>query len=302
MHSLVLLTLFIGLPNKFYAQLITDGAGVGVTVHGESGFKNLSSESLYYENKFKYNTYDFWLPIPSFRIGQTRVLGIVNYRILDFKFDEKITVSPNYITKIQEIKPTIVVRHPFGKRGAAFGILIPTVATDFKSSFSINDMVFDGIVGVSRKFGEKMNLEIGIGPHIMYAFGKFLITPAISLDYKSNNGKWFAQVYWPRVNVFRNLGSHTQVGVAGSIDWTLHNLQNYKNEYSKEIDYAQFSAIHGGLQLNQRLFDGFWFQLQGGISFANKYTLYDSKNDTITNYSTKEIPYVKMMLTYRFGK
>lgn len=300
--SLVLLTLFICLPNKFYAQLITDGAGAGVTINGKSSFENLSSKDPYYGNKFKYNTYDFWLPIPSFKIGRTRVLGIVNYRILDFTFDKDVVVSPNYITKIQEIKPTIVIRTPFGKRWGAFGVLIPTVASDFKDSFSLNDMVFDGIFGVSRKFGEKSNLEIGIGPHVMYAFGKFLITPAVSVDYKSNNGKWFAQLYWPRVNAFRNLSNNTQVGVAGSIDWTLHNLQDYKNDQGAEIDYAQFSTIHGGLQINQRLFDGFWVQLQGGLGFANKYTLYDSNNDTISNYKAKEMPYVKMMLTYRFGK
>ncbi|MDX6188053.1 DUF6268 family outer membrane beta-barrel protein [Flavobacterium sp. Fl-318] len=300
--SLVLLTLFICLPNKFYSQLITDGAGVGITVNGKSSFKNLSAVDPYYGNKFNYTTYDFWLPIPSFKLGKTRILGIINYRILDFTFDRDIEISPNYITKIQEIKPTLVVRHPFGERWAAFGVFIPTIASDFKNSFSMNDMVFDGIFGVSRKFGEKSNLEIGIGPHVMYAFGKFLITPAISLDYKSNNGKWFAQIYWPRVNIFRNLGNNTQVGLAGSIDWTLHNLQNYKNYQGEEIDYAQFSAIHGGLQINQRLFDGFWLQLQGGLGFANKYTLFNAQNDTISNYKAKEMPYVKMMLSYRFGK
>ncbi|CAA9198740.1 hypothetical protein FLACOL7796_02304 [Flavobacterium collinsii] len=300
-RSLVLLTLFICLPNKFYAQLITDGAGVSVSVNGKSSFENVSTLDPYYGNKFRYNTYDFWLPIPSFKIGKTRILGIVNYRVLDFTFDKDFKDSPNHITKIQEIKPTIVVRRPFGQRWAVFGIFLPTVASDFKDSFSINDMVLDGIFGVSRKFGEKSNLEIGIGPHIMYAFDKFLITPAISVDYKSNNGKWMAQLYWPRVNVFRNLGNTTQVGVAGSIDWTLHNLQNYRNNEGLEVDYAQFSAVHGGLQINQRLFDGFWLQLQGGIGFANKYTLYDSDNNSITNYKTKEIPYAKMMLTYRFG-
>ncbi|WP_233430786.1 DUF6268 family outer membrane beta-barrel protein [Flavobacterium tructae] len=300
--SFVLVTLFFCFPNKFYAQLIADGAGMSITVHGRTNFKNLSTVDLYYGNKFKYNTYDFWLPIPPFKIGKTRILGTVNYRVLDFTFDRDIEISPNYITKINEIKPTIVVRHPIGKRWAAFGVFIPTIASDFKNSFSMNDMVFDGIFGVSRKFGEKSNLEIGIGPHVMYAFGKFLITPAVSLDYKSNNGKWLAQIYWPRVNVFRNLGNNTQVGLAGSIDWTLHNLQNYKNDQGEEIDYAQFSAIHGGLQINQRLFDGFWLQLQGGLGFANKYTLFNSNNDTISNYKAKETPYVKMMLSYRFGK
>ena len=300
--SFVLVTLFFCFPNKFYAQLITDGAGMSITVHGRTNFKNLSTVDLYYGNKFKYNTYDFWLPIPPFKIGKTRILGTVNYRVLDFTFDRDIEISPNYITKINEIKPTIVVRHPIGKRWAAFGVFIPTIASDFKNSFSMNDMVFDGIFGVSRKFGEKSNLEIGIGPHVMYAFGKFLITPAVSLDYKSNNGKWLAQIYWPRVNVFRNLGNNTQVGLAGSIDWTLHNLQNYKNDQGEEIDYAQFSAIHGGLQINQRLFDGFWLQLQGGLGFANKYTLFNSNNDTISNYKAKETPYVKVMLSYRFGK
>jgi hypothetical protein len=300
--SLVLLTLFLGLPNKFYAQLITDGAGVGVTVNGKSSFKSLSSESPYFGNEFKYTTYDYWLPIPSFKIGRTRILGTVNYRIMEFTFDKEIVVNPNYITKIQEIKPTIVVRRPFGNRWASFGIFIPTVASDFKNPFSMNDMVFDGIFGISRKFGEKSNLEIGIGPHVMYAFGKFLITPAISVDYKSNDGMWFAQLYWPRVNAFRKLGNSTQVGVAGSIDWTLHNLKNYKNAEGEEIDYAQFSAVHGGLQISQRLFDGFWLQLQAGVGFANSYTLFNAKNDTISNYKAKEMPYAKMMLTYRFGK
>lgn len=292
----------MGLPNKFYEQLITDAAGVGSTINGKSSFEHLSSSDLYYENKFSYNTYDLWLPIPAFKIGKARVLGIINYRFLDFKFDKGSKEDTHQITKIEEIKPTFIIAYPLEKKWSVFAVLIPTFASDFKNPASISDLIFDGIIGVSKKVSKESNLEIGIAPHILYAFGKILITPAISVDYKSNNDKWIAQLYWPRVNVFRNLGSNTQFGVAGSIDWTLHNVKNYKNQHGTEIDYAQFSAVHCGLQINHRLYSHFWLQLQGGVAFANQYTLYDLDNNSTITYKTKEIPYAKMMLTYRFGK
>lgn len=299
---LVVLIVLICAHNRVSAQLITDAMGVSVTKHFNSNFKSQSPDNQYSENDFSYTTYDAWLPIPVFRIGKASIMGTVNYRLMDFDFDKDMSINPNYLDKINEIRPTIVIKYPVSNRWTAFGVLIPIVASDFKGAFTSDDVVLDGILGISRKFGSKSNLEIGIGPHVMYYFGKFMVTPAVSIDYKSNNGKWVAQAYWPRVNILRNIGTSTQIGLAGSIDWTIHNLKNYKNSEGKEIDYAQYSAIHGGLQINQRLFDSFWLQLQGGLSFANKYELFDSNNKTISNYKADEALYGKLMLTYRFGK
>ncbi len=300
--SLLVLTLFICAPNYFFAQLIKDGAGVAVTMHSKSNFKDSFSDKQYLDNQFRYNTYDYWLPIPPFRMGRTSVLGTINYRLMDFKFDKEITINPNYLTKIHEFKTVIVLRRPVGGRLGVFGIMIPTVASDFKNKISSEDLILDGVFGISRKFGKRSNLEIGIGPHIMYAFGKFLITPGVAVDYRSSNGKWVGQLYWPRVSVLRKIGNNSQFGLAGSVNWTLHNLKNFKNYEGKEVDYAQFSSIHGGLQINQRLFDNFWLQLQGGVGLLNKYTLMNSSHDTISNYSADKTFYAKMMITYRFGK
>lgn len=91
--------------------------------------------------------------------------------------------------------------------------------------------------------------------------------PGISIDYRSTDNKWLAQFYWPRLNVLYNVSPNTQIGLAGSIDWTRFKLKSFRGYNGKEADYAQFSSIHGGLQVNQRIAGGIWLQVQEAQDF-----------------------------------
>jgi hypothetical protein len=282
------------------AQLIKDAAGAAISMHYKSTFKDLPLGDIYNDNQFGYQTNEYWLPIPLLKIGKFKVLGTVNYKKLNFEFDKGFDPTQNHLSQIEEFKSVVVVRRAFGQRWGGFGVLIPTIASDFKAPLNHDDFIMDAIFGVSRKFGERSNLEISIGPHVLYYFGKFLITPGVAVDYKTK--QWTAQFFWPRLNVLRNFGNNRQLGIAGSIDWTLHNVKDYTNHQGQKIAFAQFSAMHGGVQFNQRLFDNFWIQLQGGVSFLNKYTLLNAQHDTINHHLGPETLYAKAMLTYRFGK
>lgn len=99
--------------------------------------------------------------------------------------------------------------------------------------------------------------------------------PGISIDYRSTNNKWLAQFYWPKLNVLYNVSPNTQIGLAGSIDWTRFKLKSFRGYNGKEADYAQFSSIHGGLQVNQRIAGGIWLQVQGRRRTFNSYELFD---------------------------
>ncbi|WP_212005298.1 DUF6268 family outer membrane beta-barrel protein [Chitinophaga sp. HK235] len=292
----VSLTLF---SNHIFAQSIKDLAGVSFTTHTESQFNDLPEGSGLGGNKFKYNTYDAWLPLPPLHFGKTEIFSNVNYRLMDFSFDRSATQHLYQLDKIHEVKAVMIVRHPIARKWSVLGILIPTLASDFKSSLSSDDLIVDGIYGVSKKFGKHSNLEIGMGVHVMYSFREFLITPGISVDYRSNNGKWIGQFYWPRLNVVYNLSQNTQVGIAGSIDWTKYNLKNYTDFEGKEIDYAQFSTIHAGVQFNQRIYKNLWFQLQGGMGLFGSYKLFSPQHDTIRNFGVDNTVYGKAMITYR---
>ncbi|QJB38350.1 hypothetical protein HF324_10935 [Chitinophaga oryzae] len=299
LHLPVLICLLVSFTKDLTAQFIKDVAGISVTAHGKSQFSDLPEGSGLTGNKFSYNTFDAWLSAPPLRIGKTQLFPNVSYRRMDFSFDRENTQHLYQLDKIHEIKAVIIVRHPIAAKWSVLGILIPTAASDFKNSLSADDLIADGIYGVARRFGKRANLEVGVGVHVMYSFREFLVTPGISVDYKSNNGKWTGQFYWPRLNVVYNVSPNTQAGIAGSIDWTKYNLKNFTDFEGREIDYARFSAIHAGVQFNQRLYKNLWLGVQGGISLSGSYKLFSPGHDTIRNFSVDNTAYGKAMITYR---
>ncbi|MDR2230034.1 MAG: DUF6268 family outer membrane beta-barrel protein [Flavobacteriaceae bacterium] len=294
----ILFTFFFS--GKINAQIIQDIGGISVTSHSKATFKDLPPESPDPENKFRLNTYDAWIPIPQVKIGKTSIFGNLNYRLMDFNYDNNTIDDPNRLKRIQEIKPTIIIRHPISEKWSILAIAMPALAGE--KSVSFDNLVLDGILGVSKKFGPESNFEIGVGVHALHSFGETLITPGISIDYRSTDNKWLAQFYWPRLNVLYNVGPNTQIGLAGSIDWTRFKLKSFRGYNGKEADYAQFSTIHGGLQLNQRIAGRIWLQLQGGAGLFNSYELFDINQKTVNNFSVSNMAYGKVTLTYRIGK
>lgn len=300
---LCLLVFFLVLfSNKSHGQIIQDVGGIAATIHNKASFKDLPSESSLSEHKFQLNTYDAWLPVPPFKIGRTSIFSNLNYRLMDFKYENNTIADPNLVERIHEIKSVIIIRRPISGKWSILGIAMPALAADFKKSVSFDDLILDGILGVSKKFGAESNLEIGLGVHAMYSFGETLITPGISIDYRSTNNKWLAQFYWPRLNVLYSVSPNTQIGLAGSIDWTRFNLKNYPDHKGKEVDYAQFSTIHGGLQVHQRLVGGIWLQVQGGMGLLNRYELFDTRQKTVNDFSISNMAYGKAALSYRVGR
>jgi hypothetical protein len=288
-------------PSESHSQIIQDIGGIAITAHNKVAFNHLPLGSALSGNKFQLNTYDAWLPLPPLKIGQTSIHSNLNYRLMDFSYDQD-TSDPNQMKRIQEIKSVIIIRHPISEKWSILALAMPTIATDSRKSVSMDDLILDGILGVSKKFGAASNLEIGFGVHAMYSFGETLITPGISIDYRSTDNKWLAQFYWPRLNVLYSLSPNTQVGLAGSIDWTRFNLKNYQGYNAKEVDYAQYSTIHGGLQAHQRLAGNFWLQAQAGMGLFNRYELFDTKQKTVNDFSVSSMAYGKAGLTYRIGR
>lgn len=291
---------FILYTQDSYSQIIQDVGGVSVTVHAKATFKGMPSERDHADTQFQLNTYDAWLPLPPVTLGKTTIFSNLTYRLMDFKYDGTETDKPNYIQEIQEIKPIIIIRRPISKSWSLLGILMPTLASDTKTKISFDALYMDGIVGVSRRFGRHSNLEIGFGVHLMYSYGETIITPGISIDYRSADDTWLAQFYWPRLNILYRVAPRTQIGFTGSIDWTRVNLTNYLHEQkNKEVDYAQFSTVHFGLQVHQKITQGLTLQLQGGMGLINSYELYDSNQKSIKKYAVSNLPYAKITLSYR---
>lgn len=184
--------------NRIHAQIIQDIGGISVTSHSKATFRDLPLESPDPENKFRLNTYDAWIPIPPVRIGKTSIFGNLNYRLMDFNYDNNIE-DPNRLKRIQEIKPTIIIRHPISEKWSVLAIAMPALAGE--KSVSIDNLVLDGILGVSKKFGPESNFEIGVGVHALHSFGETLITPGISIDYRSTDNKWLAQFYLSLIHI-----------------------------------------------------------------------------------------------------
>lgn len=285
-----------------YGQIIQDVAGVSFTAHSKASFKDMPTTGDHSDSKFQLNTYDAWLPLPPMKLGKTSVLSNLNYRLMNFDYDDNNTDDSNHIQKIEEIKSIIIIRRPISTKMSLFGVFMPTLASDTKTKISFDDFYIDGILGVSRRFGSQSNLEIGVGVHVMYSYGETIITPAVSLDYQSTDGKWLAQFYWPRLNILYRIKPNTQIGFAGSIDWTRFNLKDYTpKQENKKVDYAQFSTVHFGLQAHQKIVKGLTLQLQAGMGLINSYALYDNNQKSVNKYTVSKMPYAKISLSYRIN-
>lgn len=284
-----------------HAQLYQDAGGIAYTIHSKSELSKVLPSSPLANRKFSFNTVDIWVPLPITHIGKVEVFGTVNYQMIDISYDE-LPLDPNRPEKIYDLKSVIFARYHLKNNWSILALALPTIATDFKESFSGNDVLLQGAIALTRKLKIKSDLTIGLGIFSTYVFGETQIIPAFTIDYKSANGKWIGQGYWPRFNFFRNLNDNAQLGIAISIDGSNYNLKNYTNNNGQEIDNAKFSVVHTGLQFNHRLAGNFWVQLQGGIAINNTYQLSDKKVKTVIDgdYSLKEMAYAKTMVTYRF--
>lgn len=282
------------------AQFIQDAAGVSFTTFGGNHFTDAPAGHALGDNDFTLNTLDVWAPLPLIKGKKTIVFSTINYRQMQFDFEQDDALQSYDPQKIHEAKAMIVLKSSLSQRWSIIGIALPTVASDFEGSLEGDDFIADGVLTAARKFGRNQNFELGFGVYAMYSFNEVMVTPAISLDYLSNNKKWVAQFYWPRLNVFYNLSQGSQIGVAGSIHFNRYNLVNYNDSQNREVDYAEYTSIQNGLQFNQRLFSNVWLQLQGGMSVANGYKRFDVNNNEVLSLSADNSFYGKAMLTNRF--
>lgn len=54
------------------------------------------------ENKFRLNTYDARIPIPPVKIGKTSIFGNLNYRLMDFNYDNNSIEDQNRLKEFMK--------------------------------------------------------------------------------------------------------------------------------------------------------------------------------------------------------
>lgn len=280
------------------AQIIEDIGGITYTIYENGEVKNSTELN---NRSFSFSSIDAWIPIPELKIGKTSVFSNLNYRYLAIEYANDQALFSYRPNSLQEIKSTIFIDHSINKDWSIFGMVIPSLASDFRGEISSNDFLIQGGFAVMKKLKSKSNLKVGVGVFASYVFGEITYLPSLVMDYKSANGKWIAQAYWPKFNVLRNLKSNWQVGVAASIEGTQYNVKNFIAPSGSEVDYAEYSIIQTGIQINKKLYKSIWMQLQTGYAYNNKYILFDKNSNKIENgdYSLENLFYGKILVTYR---
>lgn len=306
-HNLYLLILTISVFNAVEAQTIRDLMGVSYTHFNSTKFSQTPINSEYNDNSFTIGAYDIWFSGKPLKIKKSTIYSNFLFRNIHFNYNNEIN-DEYKLDDIYELKATFVYNQPLSTRLFLVGIVIPNLASDFKNSLSANDIIVDGIINVGRKFGNNKNFQFALGPHFFYGYGELLITPAITLDYKSNNGKWLANIYWPRINITREINKNIQLGVVGTIDYIPFKLKQGVIQAGTSIDHAQFNNYRAGVQYNHRLFSKIWLGVQAGYSFGSDYSMYTSnpnfsivvpKNEAVSTTKIENTTYAKCMITYK---
>jgi hypothetical protein len=284
------------------AQLYQDAAGISTTIRSSSELrKNTHADSLQ-NRSFRFRSVDIWAPLPITKIGRNDFFATVNFHQSEITYANQQAIDATRPERIYDIKTFMMMRVPLNKSLGLLLIAMPTLSSDFRERFSTDDFIMQGAVVLNKKIKSASDLELGVGIFTTYIFGEAILLPAITFDYKSANGKWLAQGYWPRFTFLRNINQNNQLGLAISIDGSRYNIQNFISDDNEQVEMAEFSIIHTGLQYNRKIFKNIWSQLQTGIAFNNQYNLVDRDLNTIKNgdYSLENMAYSKLMITYRF--
>lgn len=185
---------------------------------------------------------------------------------------------------LHTINYRFIFSHKFNAKYIFFGVIEPTLASDFKSTISKDDFVFQ----TTAMFIKIINSKLKIGGGLSYTsrFGKPLVIPVVSIMFKSNKHR--IKTLLPSKFLYTyEVKSNFDVGIKASINGGYFNITGYFNQIG-DINKINYSRTNIGSVIYYNPMKIITLELTGGISTNRKYHLVDVNDNTYENKSSTE--------------
>jgi hypothetical protein len=172
--------------------------------------------------------------------------------------------------------------------------LRPTLASDFKTSISFDDFVFQGIGFALKQVNERFS--IGAGVAYTMRFGKPFAVPILPINYKK--GKHDITAMLPVKSSYKYyLGKKEKlsIGIKHVIYGALFNISTSDMELQDvpEIDKISYSRFNLGVAINYDITKSLRFEIYGGTSARRQYHLIDVLSNT-HKFDLKNTPFFQL--------
>lgn len=174
--------------------------------------------------------------------------------------------------------------HKFNNKWSFAGMIEPTLASDFKSKLSSDDLVIQSMGMVSAKINSKF--LIGGGLAYTSRFGQPRIVPVVPIKYKSKK-HLLSGVLPTKIIYTYQINPKIDIGFKAIVNGANFNITGYSNEFS-EINKINYTRTNIGPVLYYKPKKIFSIEVSGGISTNRTFKLVDINNNSYNNSSSTE--------------
>ncbi|MFT4851267.1 MAG: hypothetical protein ACI83B_003832 [Sediminicola sp.] len=214
---------------------------------------------------------DKTIMINGFDYGQVRINHLDN----PISVFEKNTV-------LHFISYRFIMMHKFNQKWSIIGVLEPSLASDFESPLSNDDLIIQSTVLITKTFNSKLSLGAGLA--YTTRFGSPLVIPMVPIEYKTNRHRINALLPLNVLYTYE-LNQNLDIGFKALINGASFNITGYNNDIA-EISKINYTRANLGPALYYRPIETISIELTAGISTNREFRLIDVNNSTYENPSS----------------
>jgi len=259
------------------------------------------------------NRSQVWLTLATKLKNNNYLLHRISYQQLNFSFSDKNFFEMEDLDKFHEIKYGLTYIRPLNKQWLFTMNAQPTVASNLKSSISIDDFNFTGAIGVVKNFtGHNSRLSFGL------SYSSRLGIPAplpYFLYQKTVNDKWNYAIGFPVTKFNYNITSKTQMQLLFMLDGYYGNISSplkmtngeenfkFKNKtfQVKDINKMSISMNTFALGVTHKLHKNWHLSLKSGYIISNKVGL-RNKSEELFSYDLSNKMYASIGIVLKRNK
>ncbi|MCT4648513.1 MAG: DUF6268 family outer membrane beta-barrel protein [Carboxylicivirga sp.] len=176
------------------------------------------------------------------------------------------------------------------KRWQLIASITPTLASDFEYKLSSDDLIMQTMVLLNKRHSEY--LEYGFGAACNTRFGRELLMPLASINYRNNRWGFFAflPAYVSQYYHFKN----SRIGLTMSV---YGNVYNFAEETGNtKHDKVGYTRINIGPAYRTKIYKDLYLGLSAGMTVRNRLESITNKGRTGPEYEVDEKYFFKLEL------
>lgn len=210
-----------------------------------------------------------------FSQGKTMLVNEFSYQRI--KFDYRKTTS--LLDKLHGVSYTLTLLHRLSEDWSVLAMAKPSLASDFKTAISDEDISFQTAVVATRHFNERFSM--GLGATYSTQFGSAVPLPLLTLDWNDGE-KWSAKAILPAsLELWYDAGGRVDLGLLVASDGDNYNFD--PGEYQVESPELRYTMLTVGPTTRIALSKRFNVNVEVGIIALHRFEFYAGDKEVIAN-------------------